>query len=242
MNTRIITHYAQTLTQQLLDIVFPPQCAGCKCSGYVLCPDCITRIQPLPPPLCQHCSATLSPDGACKNCYYHRLSLSGLRAVGAFQEPLRGCIHALKYKGNSRLAQPLGHLLARAYVSYTMQADMIIPVPLHSEREHQRGYNHAYLLAQVCSSALGIPLRADLMIRRRATLAQVDLHPRERRQNVAGAFVCTPTFAAGTLFNHTILIVDDVCTTGATLEACAAPLFAAGARAVWGLVLARPVP
>ncbi|HJT59844.1 MAG TPA: ComF family protein [Ktedonobacteraceae bacterium] len=241
MNAKALQHSAQTLIQQFLDIVFPPQCAGCKSSGYILCPACVGRIQPLPPPLCQHCSATLSPDGGCKNCYYHRLSLSGLRAVGAFQEPLRRCIHALKYQGNSRLAQPLGYLLARAYMGYSMQADMIIPVPLHSERERQRGYNHAYLLAQVCSSALGIPLRADLLIRRRATLAQVDLHPRERRQNVAGAFACTPTFATGALLNRRILIVDDVCTTGSTLEACAAPLFAAGACAVWGLVLARPV-
>ena len=241
MNTKTIHEHIQSLSRQCLDILFPPRCAGCNCRGHILCSSCIAQIQPLPSPLCQHCSTPLSWNGACKTCYYHRLSLSGLRAVGAFQEPLRGYIHALKYRGNTRLAQPLGHLLAQAFVTYNIQADMIVPVPLHSERERQRGYNHAYLLAQVCSLELGIPLYTDLLTRQRPTLAQVDLNPAERRQNVAGAFVCTPAFATGALFKRRILIVDDVCTTGSTLEACAAPIFAAGAIAVWCLVLARPL-
>lgn len=241
LNINRISHHAQTLSQHFLDMLFPPQCAGCKLGGYILCPSCIAQIQPLPVPLCQLCSTPLSPMGTCKTCYYHRLHLSGLRAVGIFQQPLRGYIHALKYRGNTRLAQPLGNLLAQAYMTYSIQADMIVPVPLHSEREHQRGYNHACLLAQTCSAALGIPLHTDLLIRERSTLAQVDLNPRDRRQNVAGAFVCTPPFATGALLKRRILIVDDVSTTGSTLEACAAPLFAAGAMTVWGLVLARPV-
>ncbi len=199
--------YIQNLTQQFLDIVFPPRCASCKRSGYILCPSCIALIQPLPAPLCQHCNAPLSPSGACKACYYHRLGLSGLRAIGLYQEPLRGYIHAMKYKGNTRLAQPLGELLAQAYARYNLQADAIVPVPLHSERERQRGYNHACLLARACSAKLGIPLHTDLLLRSRATLAQVDLKHGERRQNVAGAFVCPPPFATGALLNRRILIV-----------------------------------
>jgi ComF family protein len=241
LNINTFHQHIQSLSQHFLDTLFPPQCAGCKRGGHILCSSCIAQIQPLPPPLCQHCSTPLSPNGACKTCYYHRLNLSGLRAVGVFQEPLRSYIHALKYRGNTRLAQPLGNLLAQAYIMYAIQADMIVPVPLHSEREQQRGYNHACLLAQACSSALGIPLHTDLLIRQRATLAQVDLNPRDRHQNVAGAFVCTPAFATGALLKRRILIIDDVSTTGSTLEACAAPLFAAGAMTVWGLVLARPV-
>lgn len=241
MNVNTFHLRIQSLSQQLLDMLFPPQCPGCKRGGYILCPSCIARIQPLPSPLCQHCSTPLSPNGACKTCYYHRLNLSGLRAVGTFQEPLRASIHALKYEGNTRLAQPLGHLLAQAYTTYNISADVIVPVPLHSEREQQRGYNHAHLLARVCSSTLGIPLRAELLVRQRATAAQVDLKLSDRRQNVAGAFVCRPAFATGALLKRKILIIDDVSTTGSTLEACAAPLFAAGAMAVWGLVLARPV-
>ena len=111
---------------------------------------------------------------------------------------------------------------------------------LHSERQQQRGYNHAYLLAEVFAAQVGIPLRDDVLVRHRATLAQVGLKSGERQQNVAGAFACTPLFATGALFGRRILLIDDVSTTGATLEACAAPLFSAGASAVWGLVLARP--
>jgi ComF family protein len=183
----------------------------------------------------------LSTYGVCKNCQYHHPNLSGQRAVSLYQEPLRGCIHGLKYDGNTRLAEPLGLLLAQAYRRYGLQADMLIPVPLHSERQQQRGYNHASLLAEVCSANLGVPMNDSILVRHRATVAQVDLHPRERYQNVAGAFACTSGSARDALYGRRIVIIDDVSTTSATLEACATPLFAAGAKEIWGLVLARPM-
>lgn len=161
--------------------------------------------------------------------------------MSAYREPLRACIHALKYDGNTRLAGPLGLLLAQAYTRYGIKADTIIPVPLHSERQQQRGYNHASLLAAECSARVGVPVHDTILVRHRATMAQVDVSPKERHQNVAGAFHCASRFATGALKGRRIIIIDDVCTTGATLEACAVPLFAAGAKSVWGLVLARPV-
>lgn len=240
MNTRTILYQSHTIMQQLLDILFPVHCAGCSRNGYVLCPACIAQITPPPLPFCQHCSSPLSPNGICPSCQYHPLNLSGLRAVSLYQEPLRSCIHALKYAGITRLAEPLGRLLALAYTGYGLSVDSIVPVPLHRERQQQRGYNHAQLLAQVCAGRLGIALSEDILFRHRATLAQVGLSQLERLQNVHGAFLCDPKFATGALYNRRILIIDDVSTTGSTLEACAAPLFAAGAKEVWGLVLARP--
>ncbi len=227
--------------QQFLDVLFPVRCAGCQRSGHVLCPTCIAQIRPLPSPFCQLCGTPLSTYGTCKNCQYHPPKLSGQRAVSLYQEPLRGCIHGLKYDGNTRLAEPLGLLMAKAYTGYGMRADVLIPVPLHSERQKQRGYNHAFLLAEVCSAKLDIPVNNDILVRHRATVAQVDLHPRERYQNVAGAFACASASASRAINGRNIVIIDDVSTTGATLEACAAPLVAAGAKEVWGLVLARPV-
>lgn len=117
---------------------------------------------------------------------------------------------------------------------------MLVPVPLHSERQKQRGFNHALLLAEVCAAKIGIPMNVNILIRHRPTIAQVDLHPRERYQNVAGAFMCSSP-AKRILRGQRILLIDDVSTTGATLEACATPLFAAGVKDVWGLVLARPL-
>ena len=240
MNKKLLLNYSSSTFQHLLDLLFPIHCAGCQKTGHILCPSCISQIPPLPSPFCQRCGAPLSPYSTCRSCQYHPLRLNGLRAVSLYQNPLRLYIHALKYAGNTRLAEPLGHLLAQAYISYSIQADIIIPVPLHKEREQQRGYNHAYLLASVCAAQLDLPLRNDLLIRHRSTRAQVDLKAGERYQNVVGAFTCTPAFATGALFKRRILLIDDVSTTRATLEACAAPLFSAGASSVWGLVLARP--
>jgi ComF family protein len=241
MGKRTNRKYSQILLQQFLDVLFPVHCAGCQKIGQVLCPACTAQIQPLPSPICDFCGTPLSTYGVCKNCKYRRPKLSGQRAVGLYQEPLRGCIHGLKYDGNTRLAEPLGLLLAQAYKYYGMQADILIPVPLHSERQKQRGFNHASLLTQVCSANIGVPMNDNILVRLRATVAQVDLHPRERYQNVAGAFACSSIFARSVLNGRRILIIDDVSTTSATLEACATPLFEAGAKEVWGLVLARPL-
>ena len=229
-----------SLANYVLDLVFPPQCVGCRHGGHVLCPSCLDAIRPLAPPFCWHCHTSLVSGDSCKQCQHYPLHINGLRAVSAYQEPLRTCIYALKYRGNRRIAEPLGHLLAEAYLRYQLQADAIVPVPLHYERQYQRGYNQAALLARSCAERVGVPVCEDLVIRQRATPAQVGLGLRARVENVAGAFLCPSQFSAPAMNKRSIVIIDDVCTTGATIEACAAPLFAAGVRSIWGLVLARP--
>jgi ComF family protein len=240
VNTRKIARTTEHIGQQALDLLFPPQCVGCKRSGSVLCSACMATFQKMPQAICPRCGHPLEATRACSQCRYHMLGLSGLRAACIYQGSLRSCIHMLKYEGNKRLAAPLGQVLVQAYYYYGLRADVLVPVPLHHERERQRGYNHAALLAEACSLIIKVPVRLDIAARHKATQAQVDLAASERRQNVAGAFHCTPAFASGALHGCSILLIDDVSTTGATLEACAAPLFAAGAKAVWGLVLARP--
>src|SRR6266481_5022459 len=152
----MVHHWKQTI-EQFLDLFFPPHCAGCKRSGQILCSTCYASIQLLSPPFCKRCHTPLGPDNFCRKCAYHPLRFNGLRIVGAYQEPLRSYILALKYGGNKRLAQPLGTLLTRTYKRTGLVADMIIPVPLHTERQQQRGYNQAQLLAEICSAELGIP-------------------------------------------------------------------------------------
>lgn len=229
------------LLQQGLDLLFPPRCVGCRQSGHLLCPTCLRGMQPLPAPFCQHCGLPLITTAAsCAACRQHRLHLHGLRCVHLYQNALINAIHALKYTGQPRLAEPLGLLLAGAFTQYGMRADALIPLPLHPQRQQQRGYNQAALLARSCAAHLNIPCREDLVARIRATRAQVGLNAQQRLQNVSGAFALAPTVQDRSLAGATLVIIDDVCTTGATLEACAAPLYAAGAREIWGLVLGRP--
>ncbi|MBA2680676.1 MAG: ComF family protein, partial [Ktedonobacteraceae bacterium] len=123
------------ITQYLLDFLFPPRCVRCKKSGHVLCPSCLALIEPLRPPLCQKCCTPLGSQSFCRRCSSHPLQLNGLRIASTYQEPLRSYIHMFKYDGNRRLGAPLGTLLAQTYKTYNMQADCIIPVPLHPERE-----------------------------------------------------------------------------------------------------------
>ncbi len=230
-----------TIAQYLLDFLFPPFCVRCKKSGNVLCPSCLALVEPLRPPLCWKCCTPLREWGFCQRCYSHPLPLNGLRIVSNYQEPLRSYIHMFKYGRNKRLGVPLGMLLAQAYKTYSMQADCIIPVPLHPEREQERGYNQAQVLAQACAASLDLPVYTTLLQRVRPTRSQVHLSWQDRQQNVLAAFQCDQARTTRLLAHRRVIIVDDVCTTGSTLAACAVPLFLAGVSEVWGLALARPV-
>lgn len=238
---RAFSRYTRALVQRGLDLLFPPRCAGCQSSGHLLCPRCWQSMQPLAMLLCQHCGAPLGEaNEICASCRYHRLQFHGLRSVNNYQGPLRKTIHALKYDGQQRLTEPLGLLLARAFQWYGMRADGIVPLPLHPLRLQERGYNQAELLARSCATYLKVPYLADLVIRQRITRPQVGLPFYERQQNVTGAFALAPGAHERLRAYRTLLLIDDVATTGATLEACAAPLYAAGVQEVWGLVLGRP--
>lgn len=237
----IFSQHMLTLWRSGLDLLFPPHCAGCRRGGTLLCSACWQTMQPLTLPLCQRCGSPLPTTGAsCTACRYHHSSLHGLRYVNHYQGPLRKAIHALKYEGQQRLAQPLGLLLAEAFRRYRMETDGIIPLPLHPQRQQQRGYNQADLLARVCAAHLKVPYLENLVLRQRMTLAQVDLTFSERRHNVAGAFALASDALPRLAGYRSLLLIDDVSTTGATLQACAAPLAAAGIQQVWGLVLGKP--
>ncbi len=174
--------------------------------------------------------------GLCPRCARTPWVLDALVATGRFEPPLRPAVHALKYRGVRALAEPLALRLAAAWQERGLLADLIVPVPLHPSRQAARGYNQAALLANALASRLTppLPVAEALVVRSRATPPQVALTFRERQANVRGAFACR-----GDTHGRRILLIDDVCTTGATLEACGSALRAAGAHAVYGLVVAR---
>jgi ComF family protein len=179
---------SQKFVQYLLDYIFPPCCAACQRRGTILCPSCIAQVRPVPAPYYQQCHTPRTNNTTCRNCRYDPLHFNGLRVMSSYTGPLRTCIRALKYQGQKRLAGPLGTLLAQAYATYQLQADLIVPVPLHTERIKQRGYNQSQLLAKVCATQLHVPLETSLLTRVRPTAAQVNLKPSERQRNVANAF------------------------------------------------------
>ena len=156
-----------------------------------------------------------------------------------YEGTLRNILHAFKYDGRRSLAAPLGALLRDAGAPVLAGADAVVPVPLHPWKRLQRGFNQSADLAR----ALGLPVRQALW-RRRATRAQAGLTRGQRRRNVAGAFALLPwpSRASKTIEKQILVLVDDVMTTGATLDACARVLKRAGAREVRSLALARALP
>jgi ComF family protein len=160
-----------------------------------------------------------------------------LRAAVVFGGPVRLAIHALKYNARLPLARPLAQLLATSLHNQPWQIDALVPVPLHANRQRTRGFNQSLLLARELARQTGLPMWTQALARVRDTPTQTLLGAEQRRENVHAAFRGTEA----RIKTRSILIVDDVLTTGATLDACAQALVAAGARHVWGLAVARPL-
>ena len=174
----------------------------------------------------------------CLSCWERPLEIDGIRAPYRMDGAVRQAVHALKYQYVRALAPTLGHLLAEFVASSDLPADVLVPVPLHPRRERNRGYNQSLLLARETGKIAGLPVEDKALRRLRATPSQAQsAGQEERRANVADAFATDTTLVQG----RRVLLVDDVYTTGATLEACAMALKEAGAASVWGLALAREV-
>jgi ComF family protein len=163
--------------------------------------------------------------------------LDGLRSATYFEEdsPIQSAIHALKYYNHRAVLKVLGKMLADAYQRYQLNVDVIVPVPLHPSRLSERGFNQSELLAQELCQAYRLPLDTMTLHRTRQTETQTKLNVDERYQNVSGAFSCS----SNKLANQTILLIDDICTTGSTLDACAIALKKGSATSVWALTLAK---
>ncbi|MGQ9490599.1 MAG: ComF family protein [Anaerolineae bacterium] len=218
----------------LLDVLYPPRCPGCGRLGMLFCPACLARIEPMPAPACPRCGRPGPDDKLCPDCLATPSPLDAIVSAAVFAPPLRNAIHQLKYENNRSLAEPLAALMATAWSRVPSPVDLIVPVPLHRQRLAERGYNQAALLARNLAEAVGVLVDERALVRARPTLQQVGLGREERIRNVAGAFSCRRD-----VVGRRVLLVDDVCTTGSTLEACAEALRQGGAAWVGGFTLAR---
>lgn len=232
--------------------ILAPHCAACGVAldcprlGPV-CAGCWNAVGRLAPPLCQACGdplpswRTVSVAAArCPRCRRSRRAVDAARSVGDYEGSLRSIIHAFKYGGRRSLARPLARLLRESGADLLAGSAFVVPVPLHPWRRFRRGFNQA---ADLCRH-LGVPVSQPLA-RVRATMPQTGLTARARRRNVARAFGPSPWLTASVrrrLQGATLVLVDDVKTTGATLEACAEALKALGVREVRALTVARAAP
>jgi ComF family protein len=227
----------------LVDVVLPPRCLAC---GEIveepgaLCGRCWGGITFFAPPWCAGCGLPfphpMDPDAVCADCARERRAWDRARAVLRYDRRSRQLVLGLKHADRTHVAGAFGNWMQRAGVEVLAEADVLAPVPLHWTRLFQRRYNQAALLANAIAAAGGPPVAADCLIRRRRTPSQGHLGPLARERNVRGAFaVRRPSDIAG----RRIVIVDDVMTTGATVDECARVLKRAGAVWVGVLTLAR---
>jgi ComF family protein len=221
-----------------LDLLFPRWCVGCGREGDFICPYCLKSLPRVIPPICPKCGLPQSSANLCSSCLGWQAEIDGIRAPFRFDGVMRQAIHELKYRNLRALAGLLAQLLNDYLLDNPLPGEVLVPVPLHPRRLRERGYNQSHLLAKELGRLAGLPVAADYLIRERHTSPQARTSTvGERRDNVDGAFACRDRRLEG----KPVILIDDVSTSGATLDACARALKQAGAGPVWGLVIAREI-
>ncbi len=223
---------------KIIDWVYPPRCAGCGEMNHRWCQKCHSDVILIDPhQSCPTCSYPHASQINCPDCKNLTPKFSALRSFALYKDPIRKAVHRLKYESDIGLAEVLAMYLAEVIVRTDWQIDLVTAVPLSGHRMRQRGYNQSALLARNLAWLLNLPFSARALIRIKETQVQVGLDSRQRKLNVDKAFLANPKFCA----QKSILVVDDVATTGATLSSCAQALISASSRQVYAVTLARAV-
>ena len=230
----------------ILDFVFPPLCHICKSfipdAGAVhICNSCREQMPLIVSPLCTACGIPYlgaGGDHVCGLCIKDRPNFDAARAAFVYEGPCREMVHSFKYQNKTHLRRPLALLTVDHLADFiaSVPSDLIMPVPLHRARLRSRGFNQAVLLGEIISRKISIPMDRDNLKRIRWTEPQVNLSANERRTNVKDAFSVRD---AARVQGSNILLLDDVLTTGSTVEECARVLKTAGAARVSVVTVAR---
>ncbi len=207
----------QQLVNVSIDLLFPPRCVGCGRVDSIWCESCQEELD-----------STLFPERVPP-----LVPFTGMASTAVHQGIIREAVQGLKYGNAPLMAQFLGERLVNQLHRMDWTIDMIVPVPLHTTRLAERGYNQAQLLSEQVAQSLQIPCSPDAVHRQRNTQSQVTLNAAERQTNMADAFQAHAPIVS----NQRILVIDDVYTTGATLSACGQAILQAGAQAVYGLTV-----
>ena len=240
----------------ILDWIYPPTCLICQSLLPVnkprrfFCLECVELLETIEEPVCDRCGKPMNPESeesqkeviTCGTCRNKELLFTSNQSLFLYDEILRDLLHDMKFRSKKAIATGLGNLWA-AFIkgkygnSYDFQGFSLAPVPMHPKKRRERGFNAAEIFATELSRVLAVPL-ANHLVRTRDTLAQAGLHPKAREENVQDVFAISP--GADPLGGSYILI-DDIFTTGATLNECAKVLVSSGAKQVKCMTLSISV-
>jgi len=233
-----LTIRLKQLQSGVIDLFFPRSCVGCGRVGDFICVRCSKKLSRLLPPICQRCGRPESSGMYCRGCWGTHNHIHEIRSVFVFEGIIRTAVHEFKYRNLRSIAASLSKYMADYFVEHELAADVLLPVPMHAGRLKKRGYNQSELLAGQISATISVPVRGDLIKRVRDNKPQARTScVEERWSNMRDAFTCVSNEVSG----KDIIIIDDVCTSGATLEACAVALKSKGANKISGFTLAREI-
>lgn len=237
----------KSLKNAFLDALFPVFCLSCRKEGEWLCENCLAQTEIPDFQVCPACEKQITDKGfLCRTCRNVKNSaLDGLIVSVSYENPaVKKLIHTFKYRFVPDIAGPLSNLVVKVLIrNDSLLPDLVVPVPLHVKRLRWRGFNQSRLLAEQMSLKLAPPMKlevSDLLERQRHSRPQMEIkNHQERLQNVRDIFFLARDADCEKIRDKKILLVDDICTTGATLRECAKVLKSAGAKKVFAAVVAR---
>lgn len=227
--------------ETLINLFFPRRCPVCEDivepSGNLICPSCISKLSPVRQPTCRKCGKELfsEQEEYCFDCGRHKRSFESGAALFNYNEAAKKSMAAIKYRNKREFldfyAEVMGYRFSRIVKNW--HPDVLVPVPVHPSRRRKRGFNQAEELTRRLSHILDIPMETGLLVRRRKTAPQRELNPQQRLANLQQAFAVNSKCP----IPRTVILIDDIYTTGSTMEACTRVLKAAGVEKVHFLVI-----
>jgi competence protein ComFC len=206
--------------------------------GWRWCPDCQSRVPFIHKPFCETCGIPTKGTTLCEKCRVNPPAYRMMRSWAVFDSPIQNGLHTMKYRRNIAFGESIAMQMADFVRSLHWPVEVMIPVPLGKKRLKERGYNQVGLVARPLAHLLGLRYEPDALRKTRDTHSQVGLSISQRSENVQGAYQAE----AQVVRNKSILIMDDVATTGSTISACTSALLSAGAQEVYVLTIARALP
>ena len=230
-----MSYRIQRLAWNGVDLLFPPYCGGCGKSGKRWCEECQSRVPYVQDPFCQTCGIPTKQKQICEKCKVNPPTYQMMRSWAVFDGPVQNALHTLKYRRNIGIGDALALQMKNFARLLNWKVDLLVPVPLGKNRLKERGYNQVGLVAHPLACEIGLTYAPNALWKSRETRSQVGLSVSQRRENVYKAYQASPEIVK----HKSILLMDDVATTGSTIQSCTQALLDAGALDVYALTIAR---